>query len=53
MKDRINKLFFVEDRIKQPVLEKYENLYHTFKVFIVNLKLKEWKEENNELEKNG
>lgn len=50
MKDWIDKLYFVEEEIKRAAFDKYDNIFQSLRLFIVTTKLKEWKEENKELE---
>ena len=49
MKEWIDKMVFVDDSIKRQPLEKYEQVYQSFRQFITG-KHKDWKEENKELE---
>lgn len=53
LKQHVDKLNFVEETLKKPSLEKYDTYYQSFRHFIVNQKLKEWKEENKEFEENA
>lgn len=52
-KHSVDKLNFVAEATKKPALEKYDTYYQTFRQFIVNAKLKEWKEENKDFEENA
>lgn len=50
MKEQIDRLSFVEDNVKKPALDKYDLYFTTFRQFIIQYRLKEWKEENRDME---
>jgi len=50
LKEQMDKLYFVDESVKYASFEKFELIYQNFKQFIVSVKLKEWREENKELE---
>jgi hypothetical protein len=50
MKEWVDKLVFIDAAIKFQSLEKYDQVYQSFRQFIVLQKLKDWKDENKELE---
>ena len=50
MKIWIDKLKFIDDNLKKNAFEQYDSLYTTFKQNITNQKIKEWKEENKDLQ---
>lgn len=49
-KGHIEKLTFFDEQIKHDSLKKCDSYYQIFRQFIVNVKLKEWKDENKEYE---
>jgi len=53
LKASIDRLIFIEPELKKAALEKYDTYYQAFRLFIVNQKLKEWKEENKDCEDNA
>lgn len=46
----IDQMFFIEDSIKRTAIEKFEQLSSNLKQFIIESRLKEWKEDCKELE---
>lgn len=51
MKDWIDKLYFIDDDMKKPAYEKFENTNSSFRICILDTKCNaEWKQENKELE---
>lgn len=50
MKEWVDKVVFVDEAKKRLPLEKYDQVYTSMRQFIVLQKLKDWKDENKELE---
>ena len=50
MREQIDRLTFVEESVKKPALDKYDLYFSTFRQFIINFRLKEWREENKDME---
>jgi len=46
LKESVDKLYFVEDSVKAPALEKYQTTYKNLESVIKEQKLNSWKEEN-------
>ena len=49
-KGHIEKLTFFDETLRTDSLKKCDSYYQIFRQFIVNVKLKEWKDENKEYE---
>lgn len=50
MKEQVDRLTFVEESVKKPALDKYDLYFSTFRQFIIQYRLKEWREENRDME---
>lgn len=46
LKESIDRLYFVDDAVKAPALEKYQTTYKNLEAVIKEQKLNSWKEEN-------
>ena len=52
LKSSIDQLYFIKDSMKEPHLKKYNQLYETFRNFIINTSFQDWRHEIKEFEEN-
>lgn len=50
MREQIERLTFIEEAVKKSAFDKYDLYFSTFRQFIINHRLKEWREENKDME---